>query len=224
MGSYYAKRLSGERLRECYRIAPPRIAQYLAAELEHAASRIRPGDALLDLGCGYGRVLEQLADRAAQVTGIDNSADSLRLAHRLLGGASSIRLLQMDAAALAFGDRTFDLTLCLQNGISAFGVDQRNLLSEAIRVTRGGGRVLFSSYAARFWKERLSWFELQSARGLVGEIDWEATADGVIVCRDGFRATTVGPDEFVALTASLGVTCQVQEIDGSSLFCELALA
>ena len=52
----------------------------------------------------------------------------------------------MDAAALGFRDRVFDVVVCIQNGISAFKVDRRALIAEAIRVTRPGGSVLFSSY------------------------------------------------------------------------------
>jgi len=44
---------------------------------------------------------------------------------------------------------------------------------------------VFSTYAAEFWSERLRWFELQAAAGLVGEIDYEKTKDGVVVCKDG---------------------------------------
>lgn len=82
-------------------------------------------------------------------------------------------------------------------------------------------RVLFSGYAARFWPDRLEWFEAQAARGLIGPIDYAATGDGVIVCADGFRATTVGPEEFAELAAALGIEPRIVEVDGSSLFCEL---
>jgi 2-polyprenyl-6-hydroxyphenyl methylase/3-demethylubiquinone-9 3-methyltransferase len=127
----------------------------------------------------------------------------------------------MNALRLGCGDQAFDRVLCLQNGISAFQVDQPALIKEAVRVTRSGGTVLFSSYAARFWPDRLAWFRLQAEQGLIGEIDETATGNGVIVGRDGFRATTVGPADFVALTSALNLSATVTEVDGSSLFCEI---
>jgi len=223
MGDYYSERLSAEKLRRCYEIAPPRVRQYLDAEIRHVAARIRPGDALLELGCGYGRVLEPLARSASTVAGIDTSLASLRLARQLVAQLSNCRLLRMNAVALAFRDRVFDVVVCIQNGISAFGVDQRALIGEAIRVTRPGGRVLFSSYAQKLWEHRLAWFEIQSRHGLLGEIDREASRDGVIVCKDGFKATTVTPREFASLTAGLGVESRVEEVDESSTFCEIEL-
>ncbi|GAF70576.1 unnamed protein product, partial [marine sediment metagenome] len=120
-----------------------------------------------------------------------------------------------------FRDGVFDVVVCIQNGISAFHVDQRVLIAESIRVTRPGGRVLFSSYSERFWKHRLEWFRLQAEQRLLGEIDWQATRDGVIVCKDGFRATTIGPDEFISLTSEFNVQRRIVEVDQSSLFCEL---
>jgi 2-polyprenyl-6-hydroxyphenyl methylase/3-demethylubiquinone-9 3-methyltransferase len=221
MAGYYTEHLSAERLRQCYEIAPPRVQQYLAAEVAHVVRRIRPADTVLELGCGYGRVLQQLAGRAGTLIGIDTSPASVQLARKLLAATPQCEVLQMDAGALGFRDAAFDAVLCIQNGISAFKVDRRVLFAESVRVTRRGGRVLFSSYAAKFWPHRLEWFRLQSACGLLGEIDRAATGAGVIVCKDGFRAVTLGPDEFLALATETGVRAQVSEVDESSLFCEV---
>jgi SAM-dependent methyltransferase len=224
MPGYYDDKLAGERLRRCYELAPPRVRQYLEAEVQHVLTGIRQGDRVLELGCGYGRVLPRLADAAGFVAGIDTSAASIAMAQRSLRERPHCRLAVMDAAALGFREASFDVVVCIQNGISAFQVDQRALMHEALRVTRPGGRALFSSYAAEFWDARLEWFELQAAHGLLGEIDRERTGDGVIVCKDGFRATTVGPDEFAALVVGVAVRASIEVVDGSSVFCELTAA
>ncbi len=218
---YYTDKLSAERLRRCYEIAPPRIWRYLRAEIEHVLSRVRPGDAVLELGCGYGRVLREIAPKARLVVGVDTSAASLRLAREELGGRANLGLVRMDTASLGFCIRTFDVVVCVQNGVSAFGVDGRRLLVESLRVTRPGGTVLFSSYAEEFWPHRLEWFRLQSEAGLLGEIDEEKTSGGVITCRDGFRATTVGEEGFRDLARGLGADERFNLVDSSSLFCEL---
>jgi 2-polyprenyl-6-hydroxyphenyl methylase/3-demethylubiquinone-9 3-methyltransferase len=224
MSGYYDERLAAERLRQCYEIAPPRVRQYLEAEVRHVLTRVHPGDRVLELGCGYGRVMKRLTGAAGLVVGIDTSAASIAMAQRSLRARSLCRLAVMDAAALGFREASFDVVVCIQNGISAFLVDRRVLAQEALRVTRPGGRVLFSSYAAQFWEARLEWFALQAAHGLLGEIDRERTGDGVIVCRDGFRATTVEPEEFAALATDLGVRALIEQVDGSSVFCELTAA
>ncbi len=83
---------------------------------------------------------------------------------------------------------------------------------------RPGGTAFFSTYSDRFWQPRLDWFERQAAAGLIGEIDHSQTGDGVIVCRDGFRAATVRETEFRELVTDLGVSIECVEVDGSSVF------
>lgn len=218
---YYAERLSAERLRKCYEVAPPRVRQYLDAEIHHVLTGIRPSDVVLELGCGYGRVLERLVGKAGIVVGIDNSASSIQLARETLGAPTKCRLLVMDAASLAFQCDVFDVVVCVQNGISAFKVDPRRLIETSMQVTKPGGFVLLSSYSEAFWEARLQWFELQAERGLIGEIDHQRTGDGVIICKDGFRATTFTPGRFATLCSSIGVGFQLVEVDHSSLFCEI---
>jgi SAM-dependent methyltransferase len=223
MMDYYKTSLSSERLFQVYEIAPPRIRQYLKAEVDYVVDRISPGDMVLELGCGYGRLIPDLAGKAAMVVGIDTSLESLRFGLEYLGKIQNYALLNMNAIDLGFADDTLDLVACVQNGISAFHVDKKALLAESVRVTKPGGKVLFSSYTDGFWKDRLEWFRLQSRAGLLGEIDEERTGDGVIVCKDGFTATTVGPDEFRTLAGGLGVDCRIMEVDESSLFCEIEI-
>ncbi len=221
MSTYYAKKLSGERLQRCYEVAPERVRRYLEAEIRHAAGRLRPTDQVLELGCGYGRIMRRLAQGVRRVVGIDTAPESLELGRRLSGGDDRCEFQCMDAVDLRFPAGSFDAVLCLQNGICAFGVDPVRLLEQALRVTRPGGVVLLSSDSDRFWPDRLAWFELQAAEGLVGAIDRVASADGVIVCEDGFRAGRMTPDDFRALGVRVGVEARVCEVDGSSVFCEI---
>lgn len=73
MTDYYTQKLSAERLRQVYEIAPPRVQQYLEVEIELVLSKIKPIDTVLELGCGYGRVLQKLIENAKTVVGIDTS-------------------------------------------------------------------------------------------------------------------------------------------------------
>ncbi len=219
--SYYKEGLAGERLRRVYEIAPPRIRQYLDAEVAFVLDNIRPGDAVLELGCGYGRIMGPVAEKARLVIGIDLSLASLRFAKPLLAANPKCGLAAMDARRLGFRDGAFDAVLCIQNGISAFKIDPPALMGESLRVVRSGGTAFFSSYADRFWKDRLEWFRLQAAAGLVGEIDEEKTGNGVIVCKDGFTARTFRPADFLSLARTLGVEARIEEVDGSSLFCSV---
>ena len=219
MKGYYKERLASSRLQQVYELATPRIRQYLKAELDYALTQLNQDDLVLDLGCGYGRQFPDLCNKAGFVVGIDSSAESLALGSAYLKEISNYLLIQMSARKLLFPDESFDVVLCLQNGLSAFHVDKYKLIVEAIRVTKRGGMILFTSYSEKIWKERLKWFQLQSEAGLLGPIDDEKTVNGNIVCTDGFTASTVDEEKFMKLTRGISNICfSVVEVDESSLF------
>ncbi len=221
MDDYYSKNLSAERLRLCYDIATPRVKQYLKAEIDFVLDKIEPSDKVLELGCGYGRVLVELANKANTVVGIDNSYDNIHMAKDIVKDITNCQVYEMEAGELDFPDDSFDKVLCIQNGLSAFKLDKLELMEETLRVTRNGGTAFFSSYSNNFWKDRLEWFSKQAEHGLLGEIDEDETKDGVIVCKDGFTASTIIPDEFISLAKELNVTPKIIEVDSSSVFCEI---
>ncbi|MBN1329291.1 MAG: class I SAM-dependent methyltransferase [Candidatus Heimdallarchaeota archaeon] len=219
MDEYYSQKLSANKLKQCYDIAPPRILQYLAAEIEYVLLHIQPNDTILELGCGYGRVLKPLAQKAAMVYGIDTSKETLILAERYLQAFSNVKLLRMNAKSLAFEKEKFDAVIAIQNGVSAFKVDPFILIKESIRVTKSGGKVIFSSYSEKIWQERLDWFVKQSKEGLLGELDFNKTKNGKIVCKDGFSATTFTKNDFQKLISKVKVNAKILEVDNSSIFC-----
>jgi len=222
--SYYSDKLSAVQLRKCYQIAPLRVKQYLNAEIQYVLDKIKPSDIVLELGCGYGRVLKRLCKKAKEAIGIDISKSSLKLAKNLLKKNLNCQLFQMNAINLEFPNNFFDIVICIQNGISAFNVDKKDLIREAIRVTKKGGLILFSTYSDKFWEERLKWFILQSNAGLIGEIDLTTTRNGIIVTKDGFKATTIRPIEFLSLTSELDINLKIEEIDNSSIFYKILVS
>ena len=42
--SYYSDKLSAEKLRQCYQIAPLRVKQYFNAEIQYVLDKIKPSD------------------------------------------------------------------------------------------------------------------------------------------------------------------------------------
>lgn len=220
--TYYSQHLSGERLRKAYELAPPRVRQYLEAEIRFVQDRMKPDDEVLELGCGYGRVMLELASRVHRIMGIDTCPESLALGREMAGSNPNIEYLEMDALSLSFPAASFDAVFCVQNGICAFRVNPEKLVLEALRVLRPGGLAIFSSYAEAFWPHRLEWFELQARHGLVGELDYNQTGNGVIVCKDGFRAGAMAPQDFRSLCARLRLHAEVIEVNSSSTFCIIA--
>lgn len=221
MSNYYSNKLNANRLMLCYKIAPPRVQQFLKAEIDFVLTHISPADHVLDLGCGYGRVTKRLAPKAKKVTGIDISDANIRLAREYARDFQNCDFKVMDAAKTDFPDHSFDKTICIQNGISAFKTDPEELLKESIRVTKNGGMILYASYAAKFWEHRLEWFQIQADYKLIGEIDYQQTKNGMIVCKDGFTATTYSGSDLLQLASKCDVEAEILETDHSSIFCKM---
>jgi SAM-dependent methyltransferase len=107
------------------------------------AAGVRPGTRLLDVGCGSGLTLVLAARRGAVPSGLDISPGLLRIAGERLPDAD---LREGDMESLPWGDAAFDAVV----GVNAFQFagDPRRALREAARVTRPGGRVVASLFAA----------------------------------------------------------------------------
>lgn len=217
-GNYYAQRLNAERLYGVYDTAIPRVARYLSKEIDFVKSYLHGSGSLLELAAGYGRILKELAPFAGSVTGIDISDGNVRFGMEYLKDVPNAELKVMDVHEMDY-DREFDVVICLQNGLSAVKAERpEELVAKSLRALKSGGRAFFSTFHADFWETRVQWFKEQADKGLLGELDMEKTKDGVIVCRDGFRADTFKPEDFERLGRASGLKWELAEVDNSSLF------
>ena len=101
----------------------------------------RPGDHVLDVGCGDGFYDRQMARRGARVDAIDASHHRVARASRWHPHPSVI-YHHMTADALALDDQRFDkvVSICVLEHIQ----DDLRALSEMCRVLRPGGRLVLS--------------------------------------------------------------------------------
>ena len=117
----------------------------VAARIREALDGAPVGD-LLDIGTGGGRMLRLLGDVAERAVGIDISRDMLLLARSNLHAAGLDHLLvrQGNMYQLRFEDGSFDTVTIDQVLFQAESPGQ--VLSEAARVLRPGGRLLLVEF------------------------------------------------------------------------------
>jgi ubiquinone/menaquinone biosynthesis C-methylase UbiE len=110
---------------------------------------LRPGEHVLDAGCGPGESAIYLARRfGVRVTGITVSQFEVARATeraRDSGGSGRASFELGDFMALSYPDNSFDAVLALESLQNAPELDQ--VLAELYRVLRPGGRISFSDFS-----------------------------------------------------------------------------
>jgi arsenite methyltransferase len=104
---------------------------------------LRSGESVLDVGCGPGFLLAEMAGEVGalgRIVGVDVSADMLALANKRCAEQNNISLQDANALSLPFADATFDVVVSTQ--VYEYVADIAMALKEAARVLRPGGRML----------------------------------------------------------------------------------
>jgi ubiquinone/menaquinone biosynthesis C-methylase UbiE len=130
---------------------------------------VKPGDRVLDIGCGPGffaRMLAQAVGAEGSVVGIDAAPEMIEYAGRKARGLANCRFQPGTAESLAFPDASFDVV------VSSLMVhhlpDEIRLKAarEMRRVLRPGGTVLLADFTI---PERGGWRLVASITGHAGD-------------------------------------------------------
>lgn len=121
------------------------FAQHTEQEVEVLVEvlKLRPGHRILDVGCGNGRHVAHLRHLGHDAVGVD-LAPAL-----LIDGVS--RLVAGRAQQLPFAAESFDriISVC-QGGFGLSEHEDRQALSEWVRVLRAGGRLALTAFSLVF--------------------------------------------------------------------------
>jgi len=115
------------------------------------------GKKVLEIGCGVGSDLVNLARAGVVVTGVDLSPKSVKLARRhcQIFGVKA-KLMVADAECLPFSDESFDIVYSL--GVLHHSPGIQKAIAEIYRVLKPGGKVIVMLYHKNFFTYWLKLF------------------------------------------------------------------
>jgi SAM-dependent methyltransferase len=128
-----ARRPTGSRARQVY--GAEDVHDFARRAILDALA-LRPGDSLLEVGCGGGLLLREAIATGAGATGIDHSEEMVDLARERAPGAD---VILASAERLPFNDAAF--TAIAMSIVFFFFTDPVAVLDESRRVLAPGGRL-----------------------------------------------------------------------------------
>jgi SAM-dependent methyltransferase len=129
-----------------------RVAEEFAPIHERVLSAVglRPGERLLDVGCGTGGLAVQAARLGADVVGLDLSPGQLEKARAAVAAEGlRIRLDEGDCQAMPYGDGSFDVVVSVFAAV--FAPSHAAAAAELARVCRPGGRLALTAWPHDGW-------------------------------------------------------------------------
>ncbi len=118
------------------------------AEQVAASAQVRPGDAVCDVGSGYGATARLLAEQfGAQVTALTVTPRQHAYACSVKPGAVNPRYVLGNWLDNEFAAESFDAVIAIES--TEHMSDKGRFFSEAARVLRAGGRLVVCAWLAR---------------------------------------------------------------------------
>jgi tocopherol O-methyltransferase len=180
------RRIWGEHVHHGYwrtgRETPEEATEALVRLVEERLA-LAPGQAVCDIGCGYGATAAELAATGVTVTGLTLSAAQAQVAHGR--GAPGVAVMVRDWLDNGLRDASFDRAYSIES--SEHMVDKPRFFAEASRVLRPGGRLVVCA-----------WLEGDGVR------PWEVRHLLKPICSEGRLPSMGSRADYEALAAAAG--------------------
>ena len=177
--------------------APPLIQEFFEKEIDFLQAHINHTERILEVGCGYGRLLEILLPKTVVAVGIDFSKQLLDKSRMRLK-EKNVELYEMNAEHIDFRDDSFDYALCLGATFGNMPGIEQQVLREMKRVSNLGGEVIISVFSEEAKDSQIENYKRLGLKGI--------TDDGVAVHTDeGFYSRRFARNDLVELFENAGL-------------------
>lgn len=173
-----------------------------AKQAQYLIPLLPPDAAVMELGCGIGRILKHLSPHCRELYGIDISPKMLAFAREWLAGCGNVKLLEGNGRDLdVLGDGTIDFAYSLLVLQHMDKNDAYVYLKELFRVLRDGGTALlnFPNILSESFLRDFAYVSLipQEERDVEKVRSYTKEEVEKIVASVGFRIEEIRADEYI---------------------------
>ena len=117
--------------------------KHTTAEVDYIASLIDQDNKIIDLGCGDGRITNELGSRGYTCTGIDFSKRKIEIAKSQQSG--NVRFFVKDIREFR-SEKKYDIVICIYDVVGSFPEEKENLkiLETAHKCLQPNGKIIIS--------------------------------------------------------------------------------
>lgn len=126
---------------------PALIETVVQADVDYIIKKLSHDLDVLEVGCGFGRLVEELSKISKNVIGIDFSETQLSEARKKVGHLPNVELHNMHAEQLGFPNDTFDVVVCLNSSLGNMPGIETEVVKEMVRVAKPGGLIVVHVFA-----------------------------------------------------------------------------
>lgn len=181
---------------------PPILLEAAKQELDYI-DQMQSGKDLLEIGCGYGRLLHAFAPKMHHVVGIDFSKSLTNQAQQTFANQRNVQVYQMDATQLGIRDNAFDYVVCMGGTFGNMPNIEEQVLQEMIRVVKPHGQVILNVFNENATAAQHANYK---RLGLTDITD----VGNITTTKEGLYSRRFTQNDLEGLFANAGLTCSIK--------------
>ena len=143
------------------------VRDFFYGDIECIKRFVKPGRNVLEVGCGYGRLLFPLSEKSSKVVGIDFSKKELSQAKRNFRKIKNVKFYYMNATKIHFGKLKFDYVLLMNNALGNMPGIEKKVIGQMIKAAKNGGRIFIRVFSEKAKTAQLKNYKKLGMKGII---------------------------------------------------------
>ena len=190
----------------------PEFKEWTTQDVVEIKKFLKKDSIVLDIGCGWGREIKELAPFCKKIIALDNDAREIETAKSYLKNIQNVEFEIQDAKKTSFPDESFDIIISVGNTFGNLGDDKEKVLQEMKRLIKKDGKILLSVYSKGANSKRATAYES------IG-LKIKTIENGKILFEDGLISEEFSKDELREIFEKFQLKVRFIDIANIAVLC-----